>query len=165
MLMNMSLREAEIRHLTALLAVAEERSFGRAAERLGYTQSAVSQQIAALEKAVGGKLFERPGGPKPVDLTPLGGIVLDHARSVILQIEAADEAIRRYGAGVMGTLSVGTFQSVSVQMLPTILRRFRNHRPQVEIQLFETDEQEELEARLADGRLDLAFLVEPFDAS
>ena len=158
----MSLRDAEIRHLLALDAVARERSFGRAAEHLGYTQSAVSQQIASLEKAVGGKLFERPGGPKPVELTPLGQIVLDHARKVLEQIEQADVAVRHYGAGVVGMLSVGTFQSVSVQMLPTILRRFRSQRPQVEVRLYETDDQDDLEDRLGDGRLDLAFLVEPF---
>lgn len=161
----MSLRDAEIRHLLALDAVARERSFGRAAERLGYTQSAVSQQIAALEKAVGGKLFERPGGPKPVDITPLGAIVLDHARCVLDQIDDADLAVRNFGAGVIGTLSVGTFQSVSVQMLPTILRRFKTERNQVEVKLYETDDQDDLEERLRDGRLDLSFLVEPFDST
>lgn len=164
-LLIMSLREAEIRHLMALDAVDQERSFVRAAEHLGYTQSAVSQQIAALEKAVGAKLFERPGGPKPVETTPLGEIVVEHARQVLAQIDAVDEAVRHYRAGVVGTLSVGTFQSVSVRMLPTILRRFRTERPQVEVKLFETDHQEELEERLGDGRLDLAFLVEPFEAA
>ena len=65
-------RDIEIRHLTALAAVAAERSFGRAAERLGFTQSAVSQQIAALERVVGEPVFDRPGGPRPVELTPVG---------------------------------------------------------------------------------------------
>ena len=53
--------------------IAEEGTFGRAADRLGYTQSSVSQQVAALERAVGGVVFDRPGGPKRVRLTPLGG--------------------------------------------------------------------------------------------
>ena len=60
----------------ALDAVATEGTFGRAATRLGYTQSAVSQQIAALERMVGAPLFDRPGGPRPVTLTPLGELVL-----------------------------------------------------------------------------------------
>jgi DNA-binding transcriptional LysR family regulator len=56
----------ELRHFLALDAVASEASFNRAAARLGYTQSAISQQIAALERAVGQKLVERPGGAQPV---------------------------------------------------------------------------------------------------
>ena len=61
--MTPMLQDIEIRQLRALQAVAEEGSFGRAAERLGFTQSAISQQIAALERAVGDKVFDRPGGP------------------------------------------------------------------------------------------------------
>lgn len=68
--------DVELRHLAAMAAVADEGSFGRAAARLGYTQSTVSQQIAALERAVGGPVFDRPGGPKPVRITPLGAVVL-----------------------------------------------------------------------------------------
>lgn len=60
----------ELRHLAAMTAIVEEGSFGRAAVRLGYTQSTVSQQVAALERAVGGPVFDRPGGPRPVRLTP-----------------------------------------------------------------------------------------------
>ena len=67
-----SMRDLEIRHLEALDAVASTGTFGRAAERLGYTQSAISQQIAALERVMGAPVFDRPGGPRPVELTPLG---------------------------------------------------------------------------------------------
>ena len=62
----------ELRHLTALRAVAEEGTFGRAGQRLGYTQSAISQQIATLEKIVGQRLIDRPGGPRHVSLTEAG---------------------------------------------------------------------------------------------
>ena len=62
----------DLRHLVALKTIADEGSFGKAAERLGYTQSAVSQQIAALERIVGLRLIERPGGPRPISLTEAG---------------------------------------------------------------------------------------------
>ena len=73
----------ELRHLAALEAVVEEGSFGRAARRLGYTQSAVSQQIAQLEKVVGAKLLERPGGPRAVSPTDAGRLLLRHADAIV----------------------------------------------------------------------------------
>src|SRR4029453_13943609 len=93
------LRDLEIRHLIALDAVATEGTFGRAAEKLGYTQSAISQQIAALERVVGGKLFARPGGPRPVELTPLGSEVLEVARDLLTRIETAGHKIDRCRSG------------------------------------------------------------------
>ena len=66
------LHDVDVRQLRALQAIAQEGSFGRAAERLGFTQSAISQQLAGLERAVGDRVFDRPGGPKRVELTPTG---------------------------------------------------------------------------------------------
>src|SRR6187402_3128514 len=103
----------ELRHLAALDAVAVEGTFGRAAERLGYTQSAVSQQISALEKAIGGSVFDRPGGPRPVRLTALGKLVLSHAREILAKAALTAQAIERFQSGVAGRVDVGTFQSVS----------------------------------------------------
>ena len=79
----------ELRHLAALQAVAEEGSFGRAATRLGYTQSAVSQQIATLERLVGVRLVERPGGPRPVSITEAGTVLLRHADGIVARLRAA----------------------------------------------------------------------------
>src|SRR4026207_1118994 len=122
MLMNMqSFRDLEVRHLIALDAVATEGTFGRAAERLGYTQSAISQQIAALEKVVGGKLSDRPGGPRPVELTPLGSEVLDAARDLLTRVEAAAHRIDRFRSGEIGQITVGTFQSTSAAVLPLVI--------------------------------------------
>ena len=93
----------EARHLAALQAIAEERSFSRAAERLGYAQSAVSQQIATLERAVGLKLVERPGGPRPVSLTEAGEVVLRHADRLLARLGALRADLDQLVAGESGT--------------------------------------------------------------
>ena len=113
-----SMTDVELRHLAAMAAIAEEGSFGRAAARLGYTQSTVSQQIAALEKAVGGAVFDRPGGPKPVRITPLGAVVLEQGRELLAKAEALADAVDRFKAGD-GRIDIGTFQSVSNVILPS----------------------------------------------
>jgi DNA-binding transcriptional LysR family regulator len=151
--------QLELRHLVALRAVAEARSFGRAADRLGYTQSAVSQQIAALERVVGTLLFDRPGGPKQVELTSAGEVLLRHAEAILDRVQAAEADLASYHEGRIGRLSVGTFQSVSVKLLPEVLRRLRNDRPLIEVTLHENDEQTELLKGLDRGDLDLTFMV------
>ena len=133
----MDVYSIDIRHLAALEAVAEEASFGRAADRLGYTQSAISQQIAGLEKIIEGTLFDRPGGPKRVRLTPLGEVVLDHARAVLARLGALESEVDLHKAGRVGHISVGTFQSVSVQLLPTVFQSLRAERPDLTIRLIE----------------------------
>src|ERR1700704_6830987 len=94
----------EIRHLAALGAVASEGSFGRAATRLGYTQSAVSQQIATLERIVGERLVERPGGPRPISLTEAGRLLLRHASSIVARLQAAQADLQGLRAGGAGKL-------------------------------------------------------------
>jgi DNA-binding transcriptional LysR family regulator len=153
------LRDLELRHLVALDAVASEGTFGRAAVRLGYTQSAVSQQIAALERLVGGSLFDRPGGPRPVALTPLGKLVLGHAREIIDRVEAAGEAVERFLAGASGRIDVGTFQSVSNMLLPAIVARLRESHPSVDIRLFEDEDKNHGPGKVVTGELDVSFTV------
>lgn len=154
-----SLRDLEIRHLIALDAVATEGTFGRAAERLGYTQSAISQQIAALERMLDAKLFDRPGGPRPVELTPLGVEVLDAARDLLLRVEAAGQRIDRFRSGEIGQITVGTFQSTSAAILPLVIGRLRDKFPGAEVRLFETDHDFELFEGVARGDLDVSFVV------
>jgi DNA-binding transcriptional LysR family regulator len=157
--MPASLRDLEVRHLIAFDAVAVEGTFGRAAERLGYTQSAISQQIAALERVVDGKLFDRPGGPKPVELTPLGVEMLDAARDLLNRVEAANNRIERFRSGEVGSITVGTFQSTSAAVLPTVIGRLRERFPAAEVRIFETDHDFELFEGLQRGDLDLSFVV------
>ncbi|HET6735684.1 LysR family transcriptional regulator [Mycobacterium sp.] len=149
--------DVELRHLTTMVAVADEGSFGRAGARLGYTQSTVSQQIAALEKAVGGAVFDRPGGPKPVRITPLGTVVLAHGRDLLEKAQAMAAAVDRFKAGD-GRVDIGTFQSVSNTILPLVVRGLRDEHPGCDIRLFEeeTDQPQvdELDLMFFDGRVD-----------
>jgi DNA-binding transcriptional LysR family regulator len=153
-------RDVDLRHLLALDAVATAGTFGRAAERLGYTQSAVSQQIAALERAVGEPLFDRPGGPRPVQLTPLGKVLLTHGREVIAAAAGAATAVRRFQAGTLGRIDIGTFQSAATALLPPVLGALRDERPELDTRLVESDDQAELVRQLLDGRLDLVALFD-----
>jgi DNA-binding transcriptional LysR family regulator len=153
------LRELEIRHLEALDAVAAEGTFGRAAARLGYTQSAVSQQIAALERIIGDKVFDRPGGPRPVELTPLGSHVLTAGRELLARVDALSLDLDLYRTGSVGRLAIGTFQSVSATLLPRLVAQVRERFPDLDLQVTETDRDDELGDRLRNGELDVTFYV------
>lgn len=152
-------RDLELRHLVALDAVATAGTFGHAAARLGYTQSAISQQIAALERVVGESVFDRPGGPRPVQLTPLGKVLLAHGREVIAASEAAATAVRRFQAGTVGRIDIGTFQSAAIALLPQVLGALRAERPELDTRLVESDDHDDLVRQLMDGRLDLNVLL------
>jgi DNA-binding transcriptional LysR family regulator len=151
----------DLRHLVALKAIANEGSFGRAAERLGYTQSAVSQQIAALERIVGLRLIERPGGPRPISLTEAGSILLRHAEAIEARLQAAKADMSALEAGDAGRLRVGTFQSVGAKIIPRLLRRFTESHPQVEVVLRESQDESELLEMIERGELDLTFWTLP----
>jgi DNA-binding transcriptional LysR family regulator len=147
----------ELRHVATMAAIAEEGTFGRAAARLGYTQSTVSQQIAALEKSVGGAVFERPGGPRPVRITPLGEVVLAHGRELLGRAAALADAVDRFRAG-NGRIDIGTFQSVSDLILPAVVRRLLDEHPGCEIRLSEVQPENprigHLDLLFHDGRID-----------
>ena len=152
---------AELRHFLALQAIAEEGSFGRAASRLGYTQSAISQQIQALERIVGEKLLERPGGPRPVSPTEAGQLLLRHADAIVARVQAAAADLEAFSAGAAGSLRVGSYQSVSARILPGVIRSFREAWPKVEVELRESEIDEKLEEQLEHGELDVSFVILP----
>ncbi|HEY7561936.1 MAG TPA: LysR family transcriptional regulator [Gaiellaceae bacterium] len=153
----------ELRHLAALQAVAEEESFGRAAERLGYTQSAVSQQIQALERIVGQRLVERPGGPRRVSLTEAGELLRRHAAGIVARLQAAQADLAAFAEGSAGTLRIGTFQSVGARVLPLLLREFTGAWPDVSVQLTEGTDDGFLLELVERGELDLAFVMLPVE--
>src|SRR5213082_769372 len=147
----------ELRHFLALEAVAREGSFGKAATALGYTQSAVSQQIAALERIVGHRLVDRPGGPKPVSLTDAGRLLLTHADAIAARVAAAQADLTALAEGQAGPLRVGVYQSVGQRILPELMRRYLHSWPQVKVSLTESANDEELLALVERGDLDLTF--------
>lgn len=163
--MDMTFDDVEFRHLRALRAVAEEGSFVGAADILGFSQAAISQQIAGLEKAVGTSLFDRPGGPKPVTLTPAGRMLLAHADAVVERLATAERDLSDLSTGTAGRIVVGTYQSVSVQLLPELVREMRATSPDMDIHLAEHDDNESLVAALMAGDLDVTFLTGPYEDS
>lgn len=154
-----TLRNLEVRHLIALEAVARTGTFGRAAADLGYTQSAVSQQIAAFERMLGSALFDRPGGPRPVTLTPLGERMLEHARSIIGRVEQAAADLGTFRDGHAGRIRIGTFESISTGLLPAIVGALIDERPQVDVALRDNTDNDELVGWLRDGQIDVSFVI------
>jgi DNA-binding transcriptional LysR family regulator len=151
----------ELRHLAALEAVGRTSSFGRAARELGYTQSAVSQQIAQLERVVGQRLVDRPGGPRPVSLTEAGQLLLRHADAIVAQLDAAQADMAALAEGAAGPLRVGILQSVGARILPALLRQFQEQWPRVEVQVHEEADVPELLRLVERGDLDLTFAELP----
>jgi molybdate transport repressor ModE-like protein len=145
----------------ALEAVARMGSFGRAAAELGYTQSAVSQQIAVLERIVGEKLVERPGGMRNASLTEAGRVLLRHADAIVARLDAARADIAALKVGAAGRLEIGTYQSIGARLLPELIGRFVADWPGIEIELYEPHTDHELYESLERGQVDLAFCSLP----
>ncbi|WP_327239622.1 LysR family transcriptional regulator [Streptomyces sp. NBC_01318] len=145
----MSLRQMEY-----FLTVVEESSFTRAAELLHVTQPALSHQIKALEKTVGGALLERL--PRGVRLTPMGRAFLPHAeRSVRSAAQARRAALAAAGAEG-GELHIATVHAVAVGILPDVFARWRDVHPGVGLVLHEYATTEALEDQIERGTADLA---------
>jgi DNA-binding transcriptional LysR family regulator len=151
----------EVRHLAALQAIAAEGTFARAAAYLGYTQSAVSQQIAALERIVGARVLERPPGRRPIGLTEVGELVLRHGEAMIARVKAAQADVAALSDGAAGSLRVGTYESVGARILPAVLRQFGERWPRVEVALREAAGDAELLALVERGELELTFAMLP----
>ena len=154
----------EFRHLAALEAIVETGSFAAAARRLGYTQSAISQQIAVLERATEMQLLERPGGRRPVTPTEAGDRLFRHALRATAAMRAAEADLNALAQGDAGTLRVATFQSVGVRVIPPVMRLYVERRPAIEVKLVEADHGRLIEL-LVRGELDLAFVADPLEAA
>ena len=155
-----TLRDSNPRQLAALVAVADEGSFGRAADLLGFTQSAVSQQIAQLERTAGQPLLDRPKGPRAASLNAAGVAMVEYARRSLDRIDRMDEHLDMMRRGLAGLLNIGTFQSASAELLPNIVGRMRREVPDIEIRMDETDDLAELIHDVLDSETDMAFTVD-----
>src|SRR3954468_10817336 len=132
----------DLRALRALVAIADGGSFRAAANRLGYSQSAISHRIAALERGLGASLFARPGGRGAVSLTTAGQAAYAHARRAIAAIAAlqADGGAGR--AEGRTPRRGGVFQTAAADLLPAALRAFRREWPRIEVVLSENDKRD-----------------------
>lgn len=144
----------DIRSLRTLRAVMVGGSFAAAARELGYTSSAVSQQIAALEHALGIRLFDR--GPSRIVPTEAAHYLAQRSEEVLGVLDQVEIDLGRLGAGQAGRLRVGTFNSAGGPLLGQALARFLVRRREVELTLDE-GEPSELFPRVADGSLDVAL--------
>ncbi|MCT7376682.1 LysR substrate-binding domain-containing protein [Chelativorans salis] len=145
----------ELRHLRYFVAVAEEGSITRAAERLGIQQPPLGQQLKALEAELGVQLFDR--APKRIALNAAGRVFLEEARAILSRTQEAVDHIRRFNMGESGTLSVGFTSSASLHALtPRLLGAFRQLFPLVQIAV-EESETYELVLALQNSRIDVAF--------
>lgn len=149
----------ELRHLRSFVAVAEERHFGRAAERLHIAQPPLSQQIRALERDLGVTLFERT--TRRVDLTPAGAAYLERVRAILRDVDDAAEEARLVAAGRLGRLTIGCVGSVTYSLLPRLARGLATELPGVEVSFRgEMLVPDQVGALLA-GEVDLALLRTP----
>ncbi|MFE4923926.1 LysR family transcriptional regulator [Streptomyces sp. NPDC056661] len=147
----------ELRHLEYFVAVAEERHFTRAAERLLVSQSGLSASVRSLERELGARLFLR--NTRNVELTDAGRALLAEAHRTLAGVRAAKEAVDAVQGLLRGTLAVGSEQCMlSAVDVPALLARFRSLHPGVEIQLRQAGSQA-LADDVATGQLDLAFVA------
>ncbi len=143
----------ELRHLRYFVAVAEERNFTRAAQRLHIAQPPLSRQIQQLEETLGVQLFER--NSRPLKLTETGKFFYSHAVQLLAQTAELESMTKRVG-NIERSLSVGFVGSTLYGLLPKIIRRFRDENPAVELSLHEMSTMDQLRA-LKDGRIDVGF--------
>jgi DNA-binding transcriptional LysR family regulator len=146
----------DLRHLRYFVAVAEERHFSRAAQRLHVSQPPLSQQIQALEAELGVPLFTRGRGG--VQRTAAGDTLLPLARGILDAVEHAINQTRQIGRGETGRLAVGFAGSMPfTDVMPRLLRDYRAAWPQVALDLREQPSQAQIDDLLA-RRLDLGFI-------
>ncbi len=152
----------ELRHVRYFVAVAEERSFTRAAERLSIAQSPLSQQIRKLERELGVELFLR--STRSVQLTHAGTIFYERARYLLASSDSAAEATRKAALGELGRLSLGFTGSATYELLPALVRAFHARNPDVSLELHSEMLTPAQVDALEQRRIDVGVLRPPVNA-
>jgi DNA-binding transcriptional LysR family regulator len=151
----------DVKRLRVLREVAAQGSFSAAADALSYTQSAISQQIATLEREAGARLVQRH--PRGVRLTDAGSALVSHTDAILSRLATAERELEAIAGVRGGTLRLVGFPSAAASVLPLAVARFRDRHPGVELTL-EPREPDESLAVLKAGDADVALTVEaPFD--
>ena len=146
----------EIRQLATFIRVAQFNSFSRAAESLGYSQSAVTVQIRQLEEELDTRLFDLIG--KRIALTDTGERFFNHACEIMSQVNQARLSVTST-AELHGTLHIGTIESLACLKLPTVLHLYRKYNPKVTIRIT-VGEPEQLIEQMERGELDMIYVLD-----
>src|SRR3954453_1458775 len=123
----------DLKHLRVFKEVADRGSFSAAAEALSYTQPAVSQQIAALERGAGAKLMDRT--PRGIRLTEAGRALLGHAEAILVRLADAQAELEAIGGVRLGRVRLASFPTGGASLIPPTTAAFRKRHPGVEVML------------------------------
>jgi DNA-binding transcriptional LysR family regulator len=148
----------DVRRLRVLREVAARGSFSAAAEALSFTQSAISQHVAALERETGTQLVER--SPRGVRLTDAGRALVTHADAILGRIEDAEEELAAIAGLRGGRLRLACFQSVGATLVPRAVAEFHQRHPDVDLSMIEIEEPEAAREALKAGGIDLALVYD-----
>ena len=147
----------DVKRMKVLREVAARGSFSAAAESMSFTQSAVSQQIAALERETGSKLLER--GSRGVRLTEAGSALVSHTDAILSRIDDAEEELAALAGLRGGRLRLASFQSAGATLVPRAVKAFHDRHPDVELSMVEA-EPDDAQERLHGGEIDLAVVYD-----
>lgn len=145
----------ELRHLRYFVAIAQDMSISRAADRLRVSQPPLSRQIRDLEEEIGTALFHRAN--KRLQLTAAGEFFLQEAKRILAEVERATRITKATGSGQAGLITIAFLSPLGGMFLPQVVRSFRQVHPSVDIDLIEIVPRKQIEA-LRDRQIDLAFV-------
>jgi DNA-binding transcriptional LysR family regulator len=151
----------DVRRLRVLREVSLRGSFSAAAQALAYSQSAISQQIAVLEREAGTRLVERHG--RRVRLTDAGQALVRRADAILAELAAAEAELRAIAGLRGGRVRLSTFASAATALLPAAVAAFRADHPEVQVELSLVEATGEAIDGVRAGRADLALLIQPVE--